>query len=125
MKIYLILSAVIITAIVSSCQPSTHENEKGASPIEQPPQQPHSVKSVTIKTFANDSLLSGFGYDIYMDSATKPTVHQPNIPAVAGNRGFATEKEARKIGEYVGNKIKNNIMPPSVTTQELDSLGVK
>ncbi len=125
MKIRIGISTFVITILLSSCQPSTHENEKTESSTQQPRQELSSPKSVTVKTFPNDSLLTGFGYDIYMDSATKPTVHQPNIPAVAGNRGFATEEEARKIGEYVGNKIRNNIMPPSVTTQELDSLGVR
>lgn len=125
MKIYSTLTIITIVAILSSCQQGARENQETDSKPDISVKEMPSPKSVTIKTFANDSLLSGFGYDIYMDSATKPTVHQPNIPAVAGNRGFATEEEARKIGEYVGNKIKNNIMPPSVTTQELDSLGVK
>jgi len=73
-----------------------------------------------IKIFKNDSL--GFGYDIIVNG--KPYVHQPNIPAVPGNRGFSTEESARKAANLVAFKIKNNIMPPSVSIKELDSIGV-
>jgi hypothetical protein len=52
-------------------------------------------------------------------------VHQPNIPAVMGNRGFASADDAAKTANLVAFKLKNNIMPPSVTTTELDSIGIK
>ncbi len=113
----------IISIAFSSCTPSQKPTEVTASANETAAAQPQQLKTVTIKTFTNDTGLHGFGYDIFVDSAL--VVHQPNIPAVAGNRGFVTEEEAIKIGTYVGNKIKNNIMPPSVTTEELDSLGVR
>lgn len=79
-------------------------------------------KSADIKIFRNDSALYGFGYDIYVDG--KIYVHQPNIPAVQGNRGFTSEQKARRTAELVVYKILNNILPPSVDTRELDSLGV-
>ena len=52
-------------------------------------------------------------------------VHQPNIPAVMGNRGFSTEEDAAKTADLVMYKLKNNIMPPSVSVSELDSIGIK
>jgi hypothetical protein len=51
-------------------------------------------------------------------------VHQPNIPAMQGNKTFASEESARKVGALVAEKIRNNIMPPTVDTRELDSLGI-
>ena len=51
-------------------------------------------------------------------------IHQEIIPAVPGNKGFESEEDARKAAGLVAHKILNNIMPPSVTPQELDSLGV-
>lgn len=86
---------------------------------------PVSDTSVTVKVFSNegDAQLKGFGYDIYIDG--KRYVHQPHIPAVAGSRGFATEADARKTAEFAAYKIQHNIMPPSISAQELDSLGVK
>ncbi len=85
--------------------------------------QPVNEKAkIEIKTFTNDPVLGGFGYDVYLDG--KLYVHQPHVPAVAGNKGFSSAENARLTGEYVGYKIKHNIMPPSVSPHELDSLGV-
>jgi hypothetical protein len=64
----------------------------------------------------------GWGYDIYMNG--KRYIHQPHIPAISGNKGFATEEDARKAGGLVVHKIRNNIMPPTIDVDELDSLGV-
>lgn len=80
------------------------------------------TSSINVKVFPNDAAMGGFGYGIYVNGIEK--VHQPNIPAVQGNKGFSSEEKARKAGEYVAGKVKRNIMPPSVTEKELDSLGV-
>lgn len=89
-------------------------------------ENPYKNAQLDIKVFNNDTIknsgLKGFGYDIYM--YRNLYVHQPHIPAINGNRGFDTEEQAHKAGEFIVYKIKNNIMPPSVTPQELDSLGV-
>jgi len=93
-----------------------------ASLAANPEKNPYEGSVIEVRTFKNDSVLKGFGYDIYVDNALK--VHQPHIPAVSGNKGFSTEEKAKRAGEFVGYKFKNNIMPPSVSTRELDSLGV-
>ncbi|MEO6405406.1 MAG: DUF4907 domain-containing protein [Ferruginibacter sp.] len=85
------------------------------------------VASLQIKIFNNDTVktdksIKGFGYNIYKDDALY--IHQPSIPAVEGNNGFSTEAKAKKAAVLVLYKIGHNIMPPSVTPQELDSLGV-
>jgi len=67
----------------------------------------------------NDSC---WGYDIYVFGEL--IIHQPHKPAVSGNEGFKTEDAARKTAELVVKKLKNNIMPPSITARELDSIGV-
>lgn len=64
----------------------------------------------------------GFGYDIYIDG--KRFLHQPNIPAISGNLSFASRKDAKKVATFVTNKIRKNIMPPSVTLKDLDILGI-
>lgn len=85
----------------------------------QPQENPYKDAVIEVKSF-KDSL--GWGYDVFIDNSQY--VHQPHIPAVSGNRGFSSEAFARKTGEFVAYKIRNNIMPPSVTPHELDSLGV-
>ena len=77
---------------------------------------------IQIKTFQNTEV-GGFGYDILMDGHMY--VHQPTIPALPGNNGFATVELARKVAELVTYKIRHNILPPTLEVKELDSLGVK
>jgi hypothetical protein len=66
---------------------------------------------------------NSFGYNIL--SGNKKLVHQPSIPGLPGNKGFTRKEDAEKCAQLVVNKINNNIMPPTVTRQELDSLKIK
>ncbi|MFH1321791.1 MAG: DUF4907 domain-containing protein [Bacteroidota bacterium] len=75
--------------------------------------------SVEIKTFHTEH---GWGYDIFVNG--NKYIHQEQIPAVPGIKGFETEEDAKKTAELVSHKIRNNIMPPSVTPEELENLGV-
>ena len=63
-----------------------------------------------------------FGYDILMNG--QPYIHQPHIPAISGNNGFTSKNKAQIAGDFIIKKLNNNIMPPTITLKELDSLGV-
>jgi len=63
-----------------------------------------------------------FGYDIMMEE--RILIHQPHAPGLPGVEGFKREEDARKVAKFVIGKIRNNIFPPSVTVDELDSLGI-
>ena len=96
---------------------------------QQPQENPYKNARIEVKALdnsksksADDIKVGGYGYDIYIFDALY--VHQPNVPAINGNRGFKTKEQAKNAGDLVAYKIKNNIMPPSVSIQELDSLGV-
>lgn len=91
-----------------------------------PKENPYKNSKIDIHIFNNDTVkvqpkVAGFGYDILIDNALY--VHQPHIPAINGNRGFKTQQQATKAAEFVIYKIRNNIMPPSMSVEELDSLG--
>jgi hypothetical protein len=75
--------------------------------------------SIYYKTIKTEN---GWGYDIYLNG--KLYVHQPNIPAVSGNNGFVSEEYAAKVAEFVIEKIRKHILPPTVSVFELDSLKV-
>jgi hypothetical protein len=81
---------------------------------------PYANAKITIKIIP--SVDKTFGYDIFLDG--KLLVHQPHIPALPGNKGFTTRERAQKVAEFVVKKIKNNEMPPTVTIDNLNNLGV-
>lgn len=77
----------------------------------------------SMHTFKNAEGLEGFGFDIYKEG--KMMIHQNSIPAIQGNRGFNTEEEAKAVGGLMLYRISNGIMPPSISIEDLDSMGVK
>lgn len=89
-----------------------------------PAVNPYAKANIEVKPFVNNTgdAKGSWGYDIYIDKTMY--IHQPSIPAVPGNMGFSTAAKSQKAGEFVAYKIKHNIMPPAVTSKELDSLGV-
>jgi len=63
-----------------------------------------------------------YGYNILMNG--RILIHQPHIPALPGNEGFMKKEDAQTVAEFLIHKIRQNIFPPSVSVEELDSLGV-
>lgn len=76
--------------------------------------------NVRYEIFAQDS---GWGYDIYMDD--KLYIHQPHLPAISGVQVFHSEADAESIAGLVVKKISMHEMPPTVTTEELQTLGIE
>lgn len=64
----------------------------------------------------------GFGYDIFVNN--QPYIHQPHIPSINGNQAFKTKEDAEKVADLVVQKIEGNIIPPSVSPEELQALGI-
>ncbi|MBK9732707.1 MAG: DUF4907 domain-containing protein [Chitinophagaceae bacterium] len=64
-----------------------------------------------------------FGYDIYKDE--KLMIHQSSIPALPGNKGFNTKEMAASVAHLVIEKINKGEMPPTVSPEELKTLGVQ
>ena len=114
----IIFLALFLPTILSGC---SEKNREGDARYEKNNAKPD-TPGITVKTFPLDSLKSAWGYDIYMNG--KLIVHQPHIPAIAGTKGFSSEEDARKTAALMALKIKNNIMPPTVSVKELDSLGI-
>jgi hypothetical protein len=110
---YSIVALMCLACLLPSCS-----DQNGAS---RDVDKSQSTKQATfqIKLVEYDN---GWGYDIYLDE--KLVIHQPHIPALSGRKGFKTKEQANSVAELAVLKLKNGIMPPSITSQELDSLGV-
>lgn len=84
----------------------------------------------TASTFKSDSLtykiITGihqtYGYDIYKNN--QKLIHQPSIPCIKGNKGFAKKEDAEKVAKIVIEKIRKGEMPPTLTIEEMKKKGV-
>ncbi len=93
------------------------------SPSAQVPKQqenPYAKAEITIQIIPSAN--NTFGYDILLYK--RILVHQPNMPVLPGNEGFSTKEKAQTVAEFVVKKIRNNEMPPTVTMEDLNALGV-
>src|SRR6185437_4959538 len=121
-NIYSVGYLVIISFLLSCSHPKIKDSKPDTKETRQMPE----IKSqkVELRTYQNmNGKTNGWGYDIYVDSQLY--VHQPHIPAFSGERGFKTEEQAIKVGGLVMQKIKDNIIPPTVSKEELDSLKIE
>ena len=81
---------------------------------------PYAEADLTIRIIS--SVNNTFGYDILLQG--RPFVHQPSVPALPGNEGFKTRERAQRVAELVVKKIKGGEIPPTVSVEELNSMGV-
>jgi hypothetical protein len=59
----------------------------------------------------------GWGYRLYHQF--RLVVNQPTIPAIAGNRPFKTEKDAKKVAQLAAQKMAKGMMPPTLSVKEI------
>ncbi|MEW6470236.1 MAG: DUF4907 domain-containing protein [Bacteroidota bacterium] len=124
--------ALSLLALSSCSSDNGKTKERGdadtlSKETKKPAPNPYANSVIEVRVFNNDTVKqdvksTGYGYDIYIDG--QRYIHQYSIPAMPGNNGFKTPEAARKAGEFIAHKVRNNIMPPAVSPQELDSIGV-
>jgi hypothetical protein len=79
-------------------------------------------KNATITYNIVDAANSTYGYDVFVDG--RLMIRQTSIPAMSGNEGFKTKDDVTKVAELVKYKTSKDEMPPTVTPEEMKSLGV-
>lgn len=79
-----------------------------------------SVPLYTVEPFEKGE--NDWGYRIMAGDAV--FINQPHIPAAQGNLGFSSKEKATIAGEFMMYKLNTGISPPTVSIEELDSLGV-
>lgn len=105
--------------LLFSCNKETKEIDK----IENKKVTPQEAVTQLGETYGYNVIKNpdnSFGYQIYKDG-TK-VIKQEYIPAIPGNHGFETEKQAKSLAELVIKKLENQIMPPTVSVEEVDSI---
>jgi hypothetical protein len=111
-----------------SCSSREEKSDPPAQLLQQ--EQPEITKPGTgqkmeVQTFevtGETGKKAGWGYDLYVDG--NRVIHQETMQAVQGIHYFKSEEEARKVGTYAMNKMKNSGDFPTISIEELDSLGV-
>jgi hypothetical protein len=115
--IMIVLSMVLIVA----CHTGT-SLYKDTSATQEAKQKEKPYANAEITTKIIPSANNTFGYDILLFG--KPLVHQPSMPGLPGNEGFTTQEKAQTVADFVVKKIRNNEMPPTVTMEDLNTMGV-
>jgi hypothetical protein len=110
--VYKTLILIGVLALVNCGSSDKKRQKSDDSEITKPTEQ------ILYATFQNSD--GTWGYDIL--SAGKVVIHQPNIPAIPGNKGFQLETQATQLAQLVVRKINAGIMPPSVSTEEVKGI---
>jgi len=140
MKIKILFSVLAIVCFFSCTSEPKHTDGPDMSKVDTtkklPVENPYKNSKLEARVFNNDTVkvrkpkdgdeiapvIHGFGYQIYIDDNLY--INQAHLPGLPGLKAFNTSEQAQKAGDFVCYKIRNNIMPPTVTKAELDSLGV-
>lgn len=78
---------------------------------------PKDTLEISLETYETEK---GWGYDIFMGD--KNYIHQEVIPDSVSSKGFQSEEDARKIGEFLVYQMRNGIYPPEISGKQIDSL---
>ncbi len=116
--VIVVLVVVFLLGLIVAIAYPSYKAYKEKNAAVEPGPNPYANSLVEAKLYQNED--QTWGYDIIIDGNIY--VHQPTKPAVGGNSGFATEAEAQSVADLVISKIKNNVLPPSVTPEEIKNL---
>lgn len=128
-----LFSGLFFSVIICACSNETENNELIEtnqpiidSPKEEIPVDTSSVVSPIADVYHSETFETtgqkGWGYRIMLNGELY--INQPHIPAIQGNKGFSNPVFAKKTADYAILKIEQGIIPPTLTVEELDSLGV-
>jgi hypothetical protein len=118
---YISLAVLFVLSIFTGLPGTSISSDQTASKKEiKQEKNPYATAKITIKIIPSANRT--FGYDILLYG--RPLVRQPNIPGLPGNEGFSTKARAQTAADFVVKKIRNNEMPPTLTIEDLNNLGV-
>jgi len=72
-----------------------------------------------VKTIQNSL---GWGYEVWKDGAL--VINQTHIPAIQGLLAFVSQEQAQKAVDIIKTKLDKGVFPPTISIDELRSIGV-
>ena len=121
MRSFVLFIAILIIS-VSCGEKSPSENREVNQQIDSSVESLSKVKDPEFTLITVEYPTIGWGYQILQDG--KLAIDQKHIPVIQGYRSFSSKEKAEKTGNFIVQKMKNGIFPPTLTEQELDSLEV-
>ncbi len=94
------------------------ENTKEAAHKEVPTQETIGDYTLSVVPSSEDT----YGYVILKNQ--RLFIEQLQVPGIRTEQGFANAQSAMSVARHVVWKMDHNILPPTITKRELDSLGV-
>ena len=76
------------------------------------------VNTYTYKIISSNN--NTYGYNIYANGALR--IHQPFIPTMQGNVGFATRQAAEKVARLAISKMEKGEALPTISREEMKQL---
>lgn len=110
-KLLTVLVFIITIAVFGACKSNTSDVDAAAMAKK-------GMVPVNGYTFKTDN---GWGYTITVNG--KVFIKQNAIPAVEGNKGFATQDDAARVAQLVIDKIANH-ESPAIKKTDLQKLGI-
>lgn len=117
MKILVLLS---LSFLLFSCDSNPEDTRSSSeNSVKRPQETATSSSKKSFLAIYDENL--GWGYQIY--SGTKVVIDQKHIPALNGMYGFQTRGQAERAAQFIIERMEAGDPRPSVSPQELDSLG--
>jgi hypothetical protein len=117
-----LIYVVVLLALMFGC--GKKENETAAEPSAQEIAPADSSAVAPAQAAFRYQIIEApektFGYDVYRDETLY--IHQPHIPGMPGVKGFAREEQAQKAAELMVQKMKNGIVPPTLSEEEISDI---
>lgn len=118
MKKFIII-ALGLLLFLPACQ-----NKQGKGVTEKPDLPPVEMPKDSVYDVAIVSNPEG-GYGYHILSKGQQIIVQLQPPGFSGNEGFKTKEEALRVATLVITKMNAKQIPPTVTQQEMDSMGIE
>ncbi|MHC1704132.1 MAG: DUF4907 domain-containing protein [Tenuifilaceae bacterium] len=121
-KNILIISQFIIILVLTGLLVSRYFKEEKPGKLEQAINKDNPYINANLQFELITAENNTWGYKILLEG--NPMIIQTNKPGLPGNEGFKTKESAQKVAELIISKIRKGEMPPTVTIEELNKLGV-